>query len=176
MLDPNHDNKRESLRALGGVLVAIGGILALIGIVDFFSSMSTMRPPSMFWCAFIGLPLLGLGGNLLRLGYLGVATRYVAGEVAPVAKDTINYVGRGTQDTIAGIARAVLASDDEPAGPAAEQGGDVLCPQCGAKNPPDALFCSACGASFSRSVRCPQCGEENAAGAKYCHHCGRALS
>ncbi|MGE5560422.1 MAG: zinc ribbon domain-containing protein [Chloroflexota bacterium] len=173
MIDPNHDGKRQSLRSLGMVLTAVGGLMLAIGMIDFFSAFGSFRPPQLFWCAFVGMPLLGLGARLLKFGYMGAATRYVAGEIAPVAKDTIKYMGEQTEDTIADIARAVITGAD-PQGRAVDP-GVAHCAACGADNPPDARFCSTCGADLNQSRRCPKCGEANAPDAKFCHHCGRPL-
>lgn len=152
-IDPNHQQKQQGLRTLGGVLVAVGGILTAIGMISFFSAFGGFGMPRYFWCAFIGLPMLGIGGNLLRFGYLGTATRYVAGEVAPVVKDTIAYL-----------------RDDDNAAKA------PVCPHCQAANPADATFCSACGGDLRQARRCRACGEDNATDARFCHHCGKPLA
>jgi hypothetical protein len=151
-IDPNHQQKQEGLRTLGGVLAVVGGILTAVGMISFFSAFGGHGMPQYFWCAFIGLPMFGTGMNLLRYGYLGTATRYVAGEVAPVVKDTIEYI---TEDA------------RKPAG--------LTCQICGAANPDDARYCSSCGGDLHQVRRCGACGEENEPGARFCHHCGQPL-
>lgn len=62
-----------------------------------------------------------------------------------------------------------------------DQEGKVVCPNCGAKNMPDALYCIECGEELifpeeeEESVVCPECGAENSADAKFCSQCGAEL-
>ncbi len=49
------------------------------------------------------------------------------------------------------------------------------CPSCGAPNPPEALFCSECGASLEAPAFCPSCGAKTNPGADICASCGAWL-
>jgi membrane protease subunit (stomatin/prohibitin family) len=100
--------------------------------------------------AFIGLPLIGIGTSMVRAGYLGPATRYIAGEVAPTLRDALGYAGIGS---------------------ATEQ---VTCPSCGGANRRDAKFCDHCGGALS--IMCPTCGRPNAPDATFCDECGKPLA
>ena len=102
---------------------------------------------SNFWMAFIGLPMIGIGLAMLRAGYLGPASRYLAGEVAPTLRDTLGAVG------LVDAAR--------------------VCASCGAQNDPDSRFCDRCGKPLAR--RCGSCGAENDADAVFCDSCGKPL-
>ncbi len=55
----------------------------------------------------------------------------------------------------------------------------IHCPHCGAANPDESKFCSACGqplpAPTAGGIRCPQCGTENDSGAVFCDECGTRL-
>ena len=139
---------RNGLRIGGPVIFGIGLLLTVIGVADFFSAFGSFGVPSNFYLAFIGLPLMAVGGAMIRIGYLGSATRYVAGEVAPTIKETLGYVG---------------------VGPAS-----VTCARCGGANRPDAKFCDGCGAPLSRT--CPSCGHANAPDATFCNQCGKPLA
>ncbi|MGZ8562867.1 MAG: zinc ribbon domain-containing protein, partial [Candidatus Limnocylindria bacterium] len=88
---------RNGLRIAGPALFGIGLILTVIAFADFFSAFNSVGAsmPSNFFLAFIGLPLMAAGGWMIRVGYLGPATRYVAGEVAPTIKETLGYMGVG---------------------------------------------------------------------------------
>jgi predicted amidophosphoribosyltransferase len=103
--------------------------------------------PQNFWMAFIGLPLIAIGGGLARFAYLGPASRYVAGEVTPTIRDTIGALGFGK----------------------AEQ----VCASCGHHNDADSHFCNSCGKPLGRT--CPSCGAENDSGARFCDGCGAPL-
>ena len=46
----------------------------------------------------------------------------------------------------------------------------ILCPECGALNPTDALHCRECGMQFN--FPCPKCGASNLARSTFCLKCG----
>lgn len=144
----DQDSVRSGLQIGGGILVGLGGLLALGGFADFFGSMGSTSAPTHFWMLFIGLPMIGLGVRMLKGGFLGTTTRYVAGEVAPTVKDTLEYVGVGGQKT--------------------------TCAKCGGTNDADAKFCDNCGAALS--ISCPSCGHTNAADSAFCSACGKPLT
>lgn len=104
---PYHDSTRQMLRTVGPIVAGVGLIFTMIGLVSFFSSFGQFESPRFFWCAFIGLPLLGIGLTMTKFGYLGSIARYVAGETAPVAKDAVNYMGEGVQPGVKAVAKAV---------------------------------------------------------------------
>ena len=108
-INPRASEQRSGLRTLGVLLVAAGGILTAIGLVSLFSAFGQGPGgggPRYFWCAILGLPLLGVGFRLLKWGYLRPIGRYVAGEMAPVARDTIDYVADGIGESIGGARRS----------------------------------------------------------------------
>ena len=168
-----HESTRGALRILGGILALAGGAFLVIGMVDFFGSFGSMSPPRLFWCCFVGMPLLGIGIFLLKLGYMGAVTRYVANEVVPVGKDAVNYMVDGTEGSVRKVASAVGEGLGlKGAGPA---GRVVRCHKCNAENEVDANFCDACGAALQKSVPCSQCGELNDPDARFCDNCGKPL-
>ena len=144
----NQDAWRGFLRIGGGVAVVIGGLLTVMALGDFFASMGTFQPPRYFWMAFAGLPLLAIGGAMLQAGFAGPATRYMAGEVTPAIRDTLDALGIGA--------------------------GARRCPACGDENDANARFCDGCGAALQRD--CASCGTVNAPDARFCDGCGAALS
>ncbi len=104
---PQQAGIRRTLRRAGVAILALGGLLTLIGIGSFFTAFGSFGPPRFFWCAFLGMPLLFIGGVMTLFGYMGAMQRYVAGESAPVAKDVANYVGETIQPGVKSIAKAV---------------------------------------------------------------------
>src|SRR5262245_33649233 len=97
-LDPQHAEKRAMLRKVGLMLLVAGALFMLIGFVDFARAMSGYgHEPRLFWCFMLGLPLLWLGFVLTSAGFASTVQRYMAGESAPVAKDTFNYLAEGTK-------------------------------------------------------------------------------
>jgi hypothetical protein len=173
LTDPRHELHRARLRTFGWLCTATGAIATGIGLVSFFGAMGPGRgQPDLFWCAFLGLPLLGLGGNLLRMGYAGALARYHARETMPVATDALDHVaehGHGALRTIGGA----LAGKPRAA---ADRGA---CTACGAAVGADARFCQQCGkelAPAAPAVECARCRHDNAPGARFCAGCGGALA
>ena len=78
----------------------------VVGMVDFFSSFGNFRGPQLFWCFFVGMPLLFFGSVCCMTGFMGAAARYSAAEAAPVAADTFNYVADETQAGVTTVAAA----------------------------------------------------------------------
>lgn len=171
-IDPGHESTRNLLRAVGPVVAVVGGLFMLVGFVDFFSSFGGMEPPRLFWCLFVGMPLLGLGLGMTKAGYLGRITRYMSQEITPVATDTFNYAARETRDGIRDVAQAVGEGlRGVNAAPVVAR-----CTRCLHENEPDARFCSQCGSPLSARRVCPGCGDESDAKARFCDNCGQTLS
>jgi hypothetical protein len=169
-LNPHHAALRPVLRTLGPALVVVGLIFIGVGMASFFSSFGSFEPPRYFWCAFVGMPLLAVGVAMTKFAYLGAVSRYVAGETAPVAKDTFSYLADGTTDSV----KALAAAAAQGISTGFHEGETVVaCPRCEHKNDADANFCEQCGASLSRI--CPECQKPNEAQARYCDNCGQDL-
>ncbi|HOB74181.1 MAG TPA: zinc ribbon domain-containing protein [Phycisphaerae bacterium] len=172
-IDPDHESTRDALRVVGPLIAVVGGLFALVGFVSFFSSFGSFEPPRFFWCAFVGLPLLGFGVMITKAGYMGKIARYKSAEITPVATDTLKYAARESQDSIRQIAKAVHdgIAGAQPAPPA-----ELACLRCLHKNDPDARFCSQCGSALVRPQECSNCGHGNDFDANFCDNCGRALN
>ncbi len=106
-IDQKHGEKRRIIRRIGIVLLAIGGVLILIGLGSFFAAFGSSGPPRYFWCAFLGMPISFAGVVLTGYGFMGAVARYAAGEAAPVGKDTFNYMAEGTKDGVKTLASAI---------------------------------------------------------------------
>ena len=102
-----HQRTRSFLRVTGPLVAAAGLVFTIVGIVSFFSAFGVGGSPRLFWCCFIGLPLLFVGSVLCLFAYLGPVARYTAAEEVPVATDAINDLAEGTQGAVKTIARAV---------------------------------------------------------------------
>jgi hypothetical protein len=99
----SHERTRTSLRFFGSIILASGVILTAIGMISFFSALGSFGPPQYFWCAFLGLPLIGGGSALLHFGFMGAVTRYAADEVVPVASDVVRQVVGGSKELLQDI-------------------------------------------------------------------------
>ncbi|MGO9110750.1 MAG: zinc-ribbon domain-containing protein [Thermoguttaceae bacterium] len=146
-LDPLHASTRRTLRMLGPILAGIGLLLMIIGIGSFFASFGSFQPPRFFWCAFLGAPLLFVGLVICGFAFQGAVLRYQVGEVAPVAKDAINYMAEGTQEGVKTFAAAL--GEGLAAGMGGSRKADNRCPKCSHSNDADAKFCKNCGIAFA---------------------------
>ena len=170
-IDPGHSSVRDTLRVVGPVIALVGLTLIVVGTVDFFRAFGGDGPPKLFWCPFLGIPLLFVGVVLSGYGYMGQLMRYQAQEMAPVAKDTFNYVADGTREGIKTVAGAIgqgLREGGLSSGPQTM----VRCHKCNALMEAEAKFCSRCGQAAGEMKACPQCRELNDPDARFCDNCG----
>ena len=168
-INPGHTQVRKVLRLVGPVTLGVGVLFMIVGIGSFFSSFGSFGPPRYFWCCFVGMPLIMAGVVMCQFGFMGAITRYQAGEVAPVGKDTFNYLADGTKGGVKTVASAIGAGLSE-----GMSGEAVNCPKCGHANDTDAKFCDECGAAMSKS--CSSCGKVNDGDAQFCSACGNRFS
>ena len=156
MGNEQHQKIKKTLKIAGGVVFAIGAILAITGFANFFSSAASGEMPRLFFCCFLGLPMLAAGIAMLLWGFRRELAQYTKNEVTPVA-------GEALSDLTPAVVDMARAAREEVS----------LCPHCGAKNNVGAKFCGECGAPLART--CAACGAENEPGAKFCQNCGKSL-
>ncbi len=168
-INPGHTQIRRTLRVVGPITVAVGVLFMIVGLGSFFSSFGTFEPPRYFWCCFVGIPLIAVGGMMCQFGFMGAVVRYQAGEIAPVGKDTFNYMAEGTKGGLKTVATAVAAGLSE-----GMSGKTIDCPNCGHSNDNDAKFCDDCGTAMAKS--CPSCGQVNDGDARFCNGCGNQFA
>ncbi len=164
-INPNHESTRNFLRIAGPIVLGVGGIFMLIGMGGFFSAFGGGGPPRLFWCCFVAMPLLAVGSTMTKFGFMGAIIRYQAGEVAPVGKDTFNYMADGTKDGVRTVATAIAAGLRDTS-----HQSQWNCSACGHSNDANAKFCDECGAALIKL--CPACGKRNEGDAKFCNGCG----
>jgi len=141
-INPGHGQLRLILRVIGPTFFIVGLVFTVVGFGSFLSAFGSMQMPRYFWCAFVGLPLMGAGGAISKFAYIGAVSRYVAGEAAPVAKDTktIKLNSGGDSNDI----NAKFCDECGEQFRAAK-----TCDQCSTKNQPDAKYCDHCGNKFA---------------------------
>jgi len=145
-------------------MLVAGLVLTIVGFADFFSGFGDVGGGlgdtvevdqgngfGNFWMAFVGLALLGVGARVTFAAFLGEVARYGAAEVAPVARDTIDYLEKSRQE-----------------------GTALTCAKCAGTSAADAKFCDDCGLAFGR--QCESCDRANDGDAKFCAGCGEPLA
>jgi len=111
-----HKSARFFLRVAGVVVATVGLIFLIVGTASFFSAFGRGGPPRLFWCCFVGLPLLFIGSVMCMYGFMGALARYAAAEQVPVAADAMTDLAEGTKGAIKTVARAAAEGFRE-AGP-----------------------------------------------------------
>jgi hypothetical protein len=144
-LNPGHHSARTFLRIIGPLVLIVGLIFVVVGTANFFMAFGGSGPPRLFWCNFVGIPLIFVGAVMSSYGFMGAVLRYQAAEAAPVGRDTINYVASGVKPAIKDVTQAVVEGIGS-----AKMG--QFCTQCGCANDLDARFCKACGRPTSGSA------------------------
>lgn len=172
MLEPeskDHEQGRTFIRVIGGILLVIGGLMFLNGISFFFSPFSG-NPLNFIWAVF-GLPVIGFGLQLLTFGFMGKIARFQANEIAPVGKDTFNYVAKESKGSVQDLAQAIGAGlRGESMKPLTH-----TCRRCGNKVTSEDRFCDQCGSSLAEVSTCPVCHASHEADARFCPSCGNTL-
>lgn len=147
--------KAKKILKIVGILLLLGGVtLTGIGLVDFFSSMADGERPSLFWCAFLGLPMLGIGLGFTAFAFRREISNYVMSETAPV----LNNASEQLAPALRNVSKAV--------------NNGVIC-SCGEINDENAKFCAACGKNL-QSV-CTNCGNNVKSDDAFCDQCGKKL-
>lgn len=145
---PEQSSIRNALRVVGPAILVIGLVCTIGGGISFFSSFGGFEPPHYFWLAFIGLPLMFFGFVLSQAGFMGAAARYVAGESAPVAADTANYVAEETKGAVEAVAKAAAKGVVEGIEAGRTNSESGFCAHCGSTVKSDFSFCPKCGKSL----------------------------
>jgi hypothetical protein len=135
----NQSAVRNTARIVGVVLLIAALAVGIPAVLDLVHAVNNNFEPDPGG----GLVLrLAAGGFLfvfamaaINTGFLGAQARYVSGEVAPVARDSIDYLSRGRG--IANIGRTDAAPATGP-----------FCRECGTRNDDSAKFCDSCGTSL----------------------------
>jgi hypothetical protein len=134
---------RNVFRVVGLVALVVAIGFLVVGLKDFFASADSFDGPHKFWMIFVGIFGLALAGWCLQAGFMGAASRYVAGETMPVVKDSAAYLTDG--EGLLGVGRTV----DDAAAPAQAAALGPYCSKCGVRNDLDASYCDSCGAALA---------------------------
>lgn len=156
--ESNHRKVKRIFKILGIILTIIGFAFAITGFASFFIAMNNATTPTLFWCCFVGFPILVVGLWMLMFGFRKEIMQYTKNESVPVFNDA----AKQAQPGISAIAEAVR-----------EKPESVTCPKCGTPCPSDAKFCEQCGATLYST--CPACGEQVSHDALFCKKCGKKL-
>ena len=175
-IDPGHNKLRDVFRVTGPIALILGGLLLVIGFIDFCATMGSMRPPKLFiWGSFPAFILLGAG--VYYDSYRLCRPNHALLFSGIGATGSGHFQLRCPWKRRMALVRWQVPSEQESSKPSATVWlSNVRCAKCGHENDPDAKFCSACGADIAEPVSCPGCGNTNSPDAKFCDQCGQALT
>ncbi len=138
----------KTLTIIGIIFLAIGLTLAIIGFANFFKSLGSDKKPTLFWCSFVGIPVIVAGGVCLSLGIKHKISQHILNQSAPLLSKSIK-----------------IAVD-------AAQNATMVC-ECGQENADANAYCTACGKQIS--IVCGNCNSVLPVHSVYCSHCGNKL-
>ena len=67
--ESNHRKVKRIFKILGIILTIIGFAFAITGFASFFIAMNNATTPKLFWCCFVGFPILVVGLWMLMFGF-----------------------------------------------------------------------------------------------------------
>ena len=105
-INPNQHQERSFLRIFGPLLLLVGLSFVAVGMISFFSAFAGSGSPKYFWCVFAGMPIAFVGLVMCKFAFMGKVARYTAGELAPVGKDTFNYLASETREGVSDVSEA----------------------------------------------------------------------
>lgn len=163
ILNSKYNKISKIFKIIGPLLLVTGFIGVLIAISLSFSLIKTEEIDAMFiaipfWIFGILFTFIGL--FLTGIGYM---TSFMASQIAPVAKDTANYMIEGTSNSIGKTLSNYKKHLEEI----------ITCPNCGYDNDYGNNFCNCCGEQLIKE--CPYCGSYNEMTNNFCNECGHEL-
>ncbi|NDF13461.1 MAG: zinc ribbon domain-containing protein [Proteobacteria bacterium] len=156
---PKYQIAKRLVRVLAVLFLVSGGACFFIAIRSFATPLSERVGIGDFHYFFFAIPLLFLGAILAMASSLGSITRFFLSsqretlkdafelkrdamqyhlqEIAPIQKDTINYMVSGTRDSVRDVVSAISEG--------IRGEGTLMCPSCQARSQSSARFCHSCG-------------------------------
>jgi len=110
-------------------------------------------------------------GKLSDTDYEVLKARYAREALDALEEEGHSPAAAGsTDDAIERLIAGRVAELD--AAPGHADAGSPICPNCGPRPEPDALFCSSCGARLRALAACEACRTPLEPGSRYCGNCG----
>lgn len=160
------------------VLTAVVGLLALWIVLEPVLRPHRVRPPAeepldpeetpkgVALTALKEIEFDRATGKLSDADYEQLKARYTAAAVEALRAETAPGAAADVEAMIAGRVRS-LRSADSSAPP-----GAPVCPACGPRPEPDAVFCSSCGFRLQAPAACPRCTAPLPPDSRFCEACG----
>ena len=124
-----HQKTKKTLKIVGITLISVGFICTIIGFVSFFMAFGTSEFPKLFFFAFIGLPMLGIGGGITLFGFKSEITRYSKNESVPVINDMAKDISPAVRELAGAVKEGI------------NQDSTIKCKKSGELNKSGSKFC-----------------------------------
>jgi Double zinc ribbon len=117
-------------------------------------------------------------GKLSDSDYQSLKAKYTTEALAAMRQDPEpSATGRGFDDVetmIAAKVRALRSASGSKSSDAPESfaSNGPVCPTCGPRPEPDAVYCSSCGRRLPVRMVCDRCATTLVPGSRYCESCG----
>jgi Double zinc ribbon len=109
-------------------------------------------------------------GKLSDEDYLFLNDKYTAQALEALRAEQETVVPDDVEALIAHRVRALRSAA------ASAPPGARVCPTCGPRPEPDAVFCSTCGGSLPAPAACARCGTPLSADSRFCEGCGSRVA
>lgn len=179
--EENHQKNKRKLKTVGKILLSIGIVTSITGIIllilgfanvgDFSSNIDMVLFMVGGFLFAIGFAILGFGIQAISFAHAREIGSYTASSVAPVLKETTEYIAPAVNKSVGGLAESI--SEGIVSGKAKEKTETITCQECGEKNEKGSKFCSNCGKSLDTEKFCSNCGKKIENDDNFCPHCGQ---
>jgi Double zinc ribbon len=109
-------------------------------------------------------------GKLSDEDYGFLKDKYTAQALEALRAEQVTVAPDDVEALIANRVRALRSAA------ASAPAGAPVCPTCGPRPEPDAVFCSSCGGSLPAPATCARCGTALSADSRFCEGCGSRVA
>lgn len=195
--EENYKKVKKTLKAIAIVLFVIAAVMVAIGVILFIRGAqlhsTDMQDPDWFEqsshgsgltvggfvCVSIAVFAIFGGVALLVVAHQREISSFQMSSVAPVASDTISYVGddiapkagKALGEITKGIAGGISTGINE----GKKAFNSITCKECGKVNKKSNKFCSSCGKELNPKTYCGNCGKEVEEDSAFCPYCGTKI-
>jgi hypothetical protein len=144
---PFNSSTKIALRAIAIPMIIIGIILAYLGFSEF-GSFDFSGDSAAILKIFAGSALLGFGGMLLYISFIGRVASYYAQELSPAIDTASSAMGAGISRGIKESGGIKLDTGDSIPSITSATSQEIIkikCRNCGYLETEDADICSKCG-------------------------------
>lgn len=199
--EENYKKVKSTLKTIATILFIITAVLFVVGIIlivgganlektsmddpDWFNKSSSGSGMIVGGMITVSIAVMTLFGAiaLLVVAHQREISSFKVSSVAPVASDTISYVGdeiapkagKAIGEVARGLAGGIAGGISTGINEGKKALNTVNCKECGKPNKKTNKFCSSCGKELNPKTYCGNCGKEVEEDATFCPSCGTKI-